>query len=265
MANNKNPDKMRVLITAGASGIGAQIARDFLNAGHKVAICDIDAEAVREFQTQNPTKKNLQASVCDATDPAQMSAFFTEAQAHLGGLDVVVASAGTGGPAGAIETLTAPDWNACIAANLTSAFLTAKLTAPIMRGQKSGLLVFMSSTAGLFGYPYRSPYAVAKWGIIGLTKTLAMELGGDGIRVNAICPGAVKGARMERVVANEAAARGLSLDEVRALYVKGVSLKTWVTAGDVSAMVQFLAGPMGAKISGQALPIDGHTETLDPG
>ena len=259
MANNK---KMRVLITAGASGIGAQIARDFLNAGHKVAICDIDAEALREFQTQNPT---VQASVCDATDPAQMTAFFTEAQAHLGGLDVVVASAGTGGPAGAIETLTAPDWNACIAANLTSAFLTAKLASPIMRGQKSGLLVFMSSTAGLFGYPYRSPYAVAKWGIIGLTKTLAMELGGDGIRVNAICPGAVEGARMERVVANEAAARGLSLDEVRALYVKGVSLKTWVTAGDVSAMVQFLAGPMGAKISGQALPIDGHTETLDPG
>ncbi len=147
-------NKMRVLITAGASGIGAQIARDFLTAGHKVAICDIDAEALREFQTQNPTEKNLQASVCDATDPAQMTAFFTEALAHLGGLDVVVASAGTGGPAGAIETLTAPDWNACIAANLTSAFLTAKLAAPIMRGQKSGLLVFMSSTAGLFGYPH---------------------------------------------------------------------------------------------------------------
>lgn len=268
---------LRVLITAGASGIGAQVASDFLTAGHKVALCDMDENALKTFKTKHATEHanehadtnanastTLSTTLCNVTDPAQMQAFFTKAQTHLGGLDVVIANAGTGGPAGAIEDISAADWNTCIATNLGGAYLTAHHAAPIMRQQGTGLIVFMSSTAGLLGYPYRSPYATAKWGIIGLTKTLAMELGGAGIRVNAICPGAVEGERMERVLANESAARGLPIEAVRESYVQGVSLKTWVTASDISAMIQFLASPAGAKISGQALPVDGHTETLNP-
>ena len=133
-----------------------------------------------------------------------------------------------------------------------------------MRPAGNGLIVLTSSTAGLFGYPFRTPYATAKWGIIGLMKSLAMELGPAGIRVNAICPGAVTGARMDKVIAIEAPTRGMSEDEFRAQYVSGTSLKTWIDAGDIAAMIQFLASPAGAKISGQALAIDGHTETLDP-
>lgn len=133
-----------------------------------------------------------------------------------------------------------------------------------MRAQGSGLICLTSSTAGQMGYPLRSPYASAKWAIVGLTKTLAMELGEAGVRVNAICPGAVEGPRMDRVIENEASARGQAVDAVRQSYVKGVSMKTWVTAQDIANTVRFLASPSGSKISGQILAVDGHTETLAP-
>jgi NAD(P)-dependent dehydrogenase (short-subunit alcohol dehydrogenase family) len=133
-----------------------------------------------------------------------------------------------------------------------------------MKAQGNGLLLFTSSTAGIMGYPYRSPYAAAKWAVVGLTKTLAMELGPHGIRVNAVCPGAVEGDRMDQVIANEANARGITEEEVRQRYVTGVSMKTWVKAEDIAAMATFLASPAGAKISGQVISVDGHTESLSP-
>jgi NAD(P)-dependent dehydrogenase (short-subunit alcohol dehydrogenase family) len=175
---------------------------------------------------------------------------------------VVAANAGIGGPAGAVEDISFEAWKSTLAVNLDGAFLTCRRAAPVLKAQGAGLLLLTASTAGLFGYPCRSPYAVAKWGIIGLMKTLAMELGPAGVRVNALCPGAVSGPRMDRVVANEAAARGISEAEVRALYVKGVSMKTWVEADDIADMALFLASDMGRKISGQAMAVDGHTETI---
>jgi len=251
----------RVLVTAGASGIGRAIAERFLADGDKVAICDADAEAVTTFAAANPTALTATA---DVTDETQMDAFLASVKAQFGGIDICCANAGTGGPAGAIETLDYADWQACIGVNLNGAYLTCRWAARVMREQGAGLITLTSSTAGLYGYPYRSPYAAAKWGIIGLAKTLAMELGPHGIRVNAICPGAVEGDRMDRVVAMEAAARGETEDAIRASYVTGVSLKTWVTAQDVTNMIHFLASDAGSKISGQALAIDGHTETLAP-
>jgi len=132
----------------------------------------------------------------------------------------------------------------------------------VLGGQGAGLLLLTASTAGLFGYPGRLPYATAKWGVVGMMKTLAMELGPRGVRVNALCPGAVEGPRMDRVIAAESAARGEKETDARARYVEGVSMRTWVRAEDVAAAALFLASPAGARISGQALSIDGHTETL---
>ena len=129
-----------------------------------------------------------------------------------------------------------------------------------MKAQGSGLILLTSSTSGLHGCPNRSPYVAAKWGIVGLIKTLAMELGPHGIRVNALCPGAVEGDRMERVLTMEASARGTTNEAVREIYVAGTSLKTWVTPDDIAAMALFLASEAGARISGQALAIDGHTK-----
>ena len=251
----------RIVITAGAAGIGRAVADAFLADGARVAICDIDASAVADFQATHP---NAIAHVADVTSEAQMGAFFDVVEAEFGGADVVFANAGTSGPAGLIEDLEFADWQACLAANVNGAFLTCRWAARVMRPAGKGLIVLTSSTAGQFGYPFRSPYATAKWGIIGLMKTLAMELGPAGIRVNAICPGAVEGARMDHVIAIESATRGVSPDAFRAQYVAGTSLKTWINAGDLAAMIRFLASDAGAKISGQALAIDGHTETLDP-
>lgn len=251
----------RVLVSAGAAGIGRVIAERFLNEGARVAICDADADAVVAFSEQYP---DAVAAVADVTSESEMGDFLSELEARWGGADIVCANAGTGGPAGAIETLDYTEWQNCVATNVHGAFLTCRWAARVMKAEGSGLITLTSSTAGIMGYPMRSPYAAAKWAIVGLTKTLAMELGPHGIRVNAICPGAVEGPRMDRVVAAEAAARGMSEDEVRALYVDGVSMKTWVTAEDVTNMISFLASDAGRKISGQILAIDGHTETLAP-
>lgn len=252
---------MRVIVTAGASGIGLAMAEAFLSQGAQVAICDVDEAALADFSAAHPDAIAIKASVAEQQ---QVDAFFDKVEAALGGLDVVCANAGTGGPAGAVEEITFEDWRACLAVNLDGAFLTARRAAKTMKTQGNGLLLFTSSTAGIMGYPYRSPYAAAKWAVVGMTKTLAMELGSHGVRVNAVCPGAVEGDRMDRVIASEAKARGLSEAEIRQSYVTGVSMKTWVKAEDIAAMACFLASPAGAKISGQVISVDGHTETLAP-
>lgn len=250
----------RVVVTAGASGIGRCVAERFLAQGARVAICDVDADAVAKFAKDHPSAI---AIVADVTDEAEMDGFFTLVETNFGGADLVHANCGIGGPAGLIDEFSYSDWQKTININLNGTFLTTRWAAKVMREQGSGLIVLMSSTAGLFGYPYRSPYATAKWGIIGLTKTLAMELGEFGVRVNAICPGAVEGDRMDRVVANEAKARGIAEQDVRDQYVACTSLRTWVSADDIANMIEFLASPAGAKISGQALAVDGHTESIN--
>ncbi len=254
-------DASRVLITGGASGIGLGLARRFAERGDRVAICDADAKAVARVPGMIP---GAIAMTADVTDAAQMEAFLSHVENEWGGVDVVCANAGTGGPAGLIEDLDYDAWQSCIAVNLHGAFLTCRWAARVMRAQRSGSIIITSSTAGQWGYPYRSPYAAAKWALVGLTKTLAMELGPVGVRVNAICPGAVEGARMDRVVAMEAKASGRPEEDVRAQYVKGVSMRTWVTVDDLADTVLFLASPAASKMSGQIIAIDGHTETNAP-
>ena len=193
-----------------------------------------------------------------------MDVFLADVERQWGGIDVVCANAGTGGPAGRIEESgLCRSGSDCVGVNLFGAFLTCRWAARVMREQGSGLIVLTSSTAGLFGYPLRSPYAAAKWGIVGLTKTLAMELGPAGVRVNCICPGAVEGDRMERVLANESEATGTPIEELRANYVACTSLKSWVSADDLADMVLFLASPAASKITGQILAVDGHTESIN--
>lgn len=252
---------LRVVITGGAAGIGATIAASFAATGARLAICDVDPVACAEMAE---TYRDALVRQADVTDEAAMTRFLGAVETAWGGADVVCANAGTAGPAGPIEALDYADWSACIAANLHGAFLTCRWAARVMKPQGTGLITLTSSTAGQFGYPGRSPYATAKWGVIGLMKTLAMELGPHGIRVNAIAPGAVEGPRMERVLEAEAGASRRDIKQMREAYVKGVSLRTWVTAQEIADMILYLASPSGARISGQTLAIDGHTETLAP-
>jgi NAD(P)-dependent dehydrogenase (short-subunit alcohol dehydrogenase family) len=251
----------RILITAGASGIGKELANAFIQRGDLVAIVDVDPSAVDKFAEQFPNAKCFCASV---TDQQQMQVVFNTLDKDWPSIDVIMANAGIAGPAGPIESLELDEWKRCLDVNLDGAFITAKWAAKRFKAQQSGLLILTSSTAGLFGYPYRSPYAVAKWGVIGLMKTLAMELGEHNVRVNALCPGAVEGERMQQVITNEAKAKNLDEAQVKQFYVRGVSMRTWVKAQDIANMALFLASDAGNKISGQALSIDGHTETLAP-
>ncbi|MEY3003171.1 MAG: D-beta-hydroxybutyrate dehydrogenase [Pseudomonadota bacterium] len=244
----------RVVITGGASGLGRVMAEAFMAAGDRVAVCDADAAAVAAVPPA------IRARQADVTDPAAMDAFFAGIEADWQGADVVIANAGIGGPAGPIETLGFEDWQRCLSVNLDGAFLACRWAARVMRAQGAGVILLTSSVSGLFGFPWRTPYVAAKWGMVGLTKALASELGPAGVRVNAICPGAVEGPRMDRVVAMEAQAQGRSEADVRAGFTQGVALRRFVTADEVAAMALFLASPAAASISGQAMAVDGHTE-----
>jgi NAD(P)-dependent dehydrogenase (short-subunit alcohol dehydrogenase family) len=235
------------------------MADHFLEEGCLVAVCDIDPGAVAAFAEARP---GTLAAVADVTSETDMTAFFRQVEEAWGGADVVCANAGIGGPAGGIETLDYGAWQTCVAVNLHGAFLTCRWAAGVMKPQGSGVITITSSNAGLFGYPLRSPYAAAKWALIGLTKTLAMELGPYGIRVNAICPGSVEGPRMDRVLSNVSAASGMSEAEVRDSYTRFTSLRTWVLAEEVAETAAWLASDAARKISGQALAVDGHTEAI---
>ncbi|MBY8976023.1 SDR family oxidoreductase [Rhodobacteraceae bacterium NNCM2] len=247
------PKGSRVLITAGASGIGHAMARAFTRAGAWVWITDVDATAL------DACPKEWRRTKGDVTDEGMIADLFADIDESWGGVDIVCANAGVAGPTALIEDVALDDWRRCVAVNLDGTFLTCKYAAPMMKRQGSGTVLITSSTAGMFGYPQRAPYASAKWAVIGLMKTLAMELGPHGIRANVIAPGSVEGPRMEGVMAREAEAKGVTRDEIAAGYASGTSMKTWVTAGDIANMAVFLASPEARFVSGQVIAVDGHT------
>ena len=249
----------RVIVTAGGSGIGNVIVRRFLDSGASVFTCDVDPGLVETLQTDEP---RLGATVADVSSEADVDRLFEEAQARLGGLDVLVNNAGIGGPVACIENVSLADWQRTIDVDLTGAFLCTRRAATRFKEQRSGSIVIMSSHYGVFGGPTRAPYVASKWGLIGLMKTVAMELGPFAVRANALCPGSVAGDRLERVMALEADEKGITCDELREQWVRGCSLRTFVTADDVAAMILFLCSEQGARISGQAIGIDGHTEFI---
>lgn len=248
----------RVLVTAGASGIGRAMAQAFHDAGAQVWVADLDAAALAGCPD------SWGRTPLDVTDEAAVAAMFAEIDARWGGLDVVCANAGIAGPTALVEDVALADWRACLAVNLDGAFLCAKYAAPMLKAQGAGAIILTSSTAGQYGYPNRSPYAAAKWAVIGLMKTLAMELGPFGVRVNAICPGSVEGPRMEGVLAREAAAKGMTRDQVYDGYASGTSMGRFVEAADIAAMAMFLASDGARLVSGQVIAVDGHTVNPDP-
>ena len=250
---------LRVLVTAAASGIGLVIAQRFARAGHRVSVCDVDATAVAALAESGT---GIRATRTDVHDPGALADWVEEEIEHLGGVDVVVNNAGIAGPTGAVEAIELDDWRRCLAVGLDSHFLVCKHAVPHLKAQRSGSIVNIASTAGLFGFPFRTPYAAAKWAVIGLTKSLAAELGPFDIRVNAICPGSVAGDRMTRVIDAEARARQSSPGRVRAEYTAGQSIKRFVDPDEVADLCLFLASPAARMITGQAIAVDGHTETF---
>jgi len=248
----------RVLITGGGSGIGKAMAETFAAEGARVLVTDMNEQSLAECP------ESWLKMTGDASDPDHMQAVFARIASEWGSLDVVCANAGIAGPTALVENVEIEDFRRCIAVNLEGAFLAAKYAAPMMKAQKSGVILITSSNAGINGFPNRSPYASAKWAEIGLMKTLAMELGPYGIRANAIAPGCVEGPRIEGVIAREAKAKGTTPEIIRAGYEAGVSMRSFVTAQDIANMAVFLASDGARLVSGQVIPVDGHTENPDP-
>ena len=248
----------RVLITAGASGIGLEMARAFSATGAAVWVTDVDQAALTGLPD------GIKGDCVDASDEAAMDGLFAAIKTAWGGLDVLCANAGIKGPTAPVTDMPMADWHECLSVNLDGAMLAARGAARLMVAQRSGVMLFTSSTSGLYGTPFRAPYSAAKWAVIGLMKTVAMELGPQGIRANAICPGSVNGPRIDRVIAAEAQAKGMTPDAVRQGYAAGTALGKLSDAQDVAAMAVFLASPAARMVSGQAIAVDGFTINPDP-
>jgi NAD(P)-dependent dehydrogenase (short-subunit alcohol dehydrogenase family) len=243
----------RVLITAGAAGIGREFARAFAANGAKVFVCDIDDKALAAIAKEIP---GLVAARCDMAKRAEIERMVPEAVQALGGLDVLINNAGIAGMTLPVDQYPPDDWDKVIAVNLTAMFDVSRLAIPHLKQSKAGCIVNMASIAGRFGFANRSPYAATKWGVIGLTKTLAMELGQWGIRANAIAPGAVEGDRIVRVFQGRAQISGKSMEEVKADAFAAQSIKSFIDPKDIAQLAVFLASDAAKSISGQVLPID---------
>jgi NAD(P)-dependent dehydrogenase (short-subunit alcohol dehydrogenase family) len=250
---------LRVLVTAGASGIGLATARAFARERARVFICDVDRSALAALAASDSGFGQI---VCDVSDAAAVDRLFAAARAALGGLDALVNNAGIAGPTAPCEAIALADWERTLAVDLTGQFLCAQRAIPLLKASGNASIANLSSAAGRFGFPNRTPYAAAKWGVIGLTKSLSIELGPFGIRVNAICPGSVAGARIDSVYANKAALRGVAPEVVRDEALARTSLRRLVSADDIANSIVFLASPCGANISGQALPVDADAQAL---
>lgn len=249
----------KVFISAGGSGIGRCIAEAFLNNDDEVFVCDINAQSLEQFQRDYP---KLHIYACDLAEPEQIKLMFAEAIKKLGHIDVLVNNTGISGPTIAADELSFEDWNTVINLNLNSTFLITQLAIPLLKQSDAGVIINMSSIAGRLGYPYRLAYSTTKWGLIGFTKTLSMELGADNIRVNAILPGAVDGERVQRVLQARADVAHSSLEQVTQNALKNQSLKYFVNPKHIADLCLFLASESGRSISGQILPIDGDKQCL---
>ncbi len=248
-----------VLVTAGAAGIGREIVRAFAASGAKIFACDIDAGALDALAQELP---GLSTLVCDMSKRADIEGMVRSGLAALGGLDVLVNNVGISGPTVPVVDLDPDQWDDVIRVNLTGTFDVTRLCIPSLKESASGVIINMSSVAGRFGYANRSAYSASKWGVIGFTKTLAIELGAYNIRANAILPGAVDGPRLQSVFEGRAKLSGQTVEAETKAALVGQSIQKLVDPRDIGALAVFLASDAAKSISGQSLPIDGDMQKL---
>ncbi len=253
----------KIIISAGASGIGWATAKICLSRGAIVYLCDIDNKSLNKIRKHPLNNKKLFSYEFDASDEYEVSNFFQQVNKKTKKIDALINNVGVAGPTGTIEKLSSEDWERTLKINVISHFYFTKLAIPMLKKNKGGSIINISSGAGIMGFPLRSPYAASKWAVIGVTKTLAMELGKFKIRVNAICPGTIKGDRMVRVIKDKAKFLKVSKKLIEKEFVSMASMNCWIYEEDIGKMCSFLISSDGERISGQAIPVDGNATRLD--
>ena len=257
---NTSAQGLRVLVTAGAAGIGRAIAQTFAEHGAHVHICDVAQAALEAFGRVQP---DISHSLADVSRVDEVVRLFADVRRELGGLDVLINNAGIAGPTAKVEDIQPADWERCIAVDLNGMFYCTRLAMPLLKAngrERGGSVINLSSVAGRLGFGMRTPYAAAKWGVVGFTKSLAIEAGPNGIRVNCIQPGNVEGERIDRVIEAKAEAFGVSFEQQKQTLLDTTSLRTFVSAQDIANMALFLATDAGKHISGQALSVCGDMQ-----
>lgn len=249
-------ENQTAIVTGGGRGIGKEIVLALAREGANVLLAARDQQAL-ESVAQEVREMQRQAIVIktDVSLEAQVNAMVDAAIKKFGRIDILVNNAGIVGPTAPVTNVTREQWDEVLAINLTGAFLCARAVIPHMLEQHSGAIINIASIAGKFAYALRSPYAVSKWGMLGLSRSMAQELGEYNIRVNAICPGPTQGDRMRAVIAVRARELGRSEAEMEKTYLQGTALKKWVDPAHVAAAVVFLASAEGSSITGEAIDI----------
>ncbi len=251
----------KVLITAGASGIGWATAKILNQRGARVFVCDVDRNKVDKI---NKNKKiNIKAYLCNVDDKNEVKFFFQQIKKRTKKIDCLINNVGIAGPTGSIENLNSDNWSQILKTNVISHFLFTKYSIPLLKKNKGGSIINISSTAGVFGFPLRSPYAVSKSATISFTKTAAMELGRFNIRVNAILPGVTRGLRMKKVIEAKSKYLGVSKNKIENDFISMASMNCWIEESDIGKLCSFLISEDGKKISGQSIAVDGNTIRAD--
>jgi len=260
--SQSNSVSKNIIISASADGLGWCMATVLIDQGHTVYLSDINQQKIDEINEHPLINEKLFIDNVDAKNPDSVEQYFSSLKERITSIDALINNVGIAGPTGPMESLSISDWRNTIDINLNSHFYFTKHAIPLLKNNEGGSIINISSTAGLFGFPLRTPYVASKWAVIGVTKSLAMELGEFNIRVNAICPGSVSGDRMERVIEAKAKSTGASKEELQIDYESMVSLKTFVNKEDIANMALFLLSNEAHKISGQVMTVDGNTERM---
>jgi NAD(P)-dependent dehydrogenase (short-subunit alcohol dehydrogenase family) len=245
------------VVTGAGRAIGRAIALRLARDGADVVLAGIVPGELQSVAAEiEQLGRRALPVTADVSREEHVQTMVRRALESLGRIDILVNNAGIIGPTASVQQVKRTDWDEVLAVNLTGAFLCAKAVLPDMIARRSGKIVNVASVAGKIAYPLRSPYAVAKWGLIGLTLTLAQEVGEHNIQVNAVCPAPVAGARMQHIMEQRAAEQGRSVEEVKRGYRELTVLKEFVTEDDVAELTAFLASPGADRITGQAIDLN---------
>ncbi len=253
----------KIIISAGASGIGWATTKVCVAKGALIYLCDIDHKAINKVKKHPLYNKQIFVSETDASDETQVIDFFNKIKKKFRNLDALINNVGIEGPTRPIEKLNSNEWENTLHVNVNSHFYFTKQAIPLLKKSKNASIINISSVAGIMGYPLRSPYAASKWAVVGVTKTLAMELGKYKIRVNAICPGTIKGDRMKRVIRDKAKFEKVSAKTIENDFISMASMKSWVNPEDIGNMCAHLISNESNKVSGQVIAVDGNCERMD--